>query len=102
MAPGCRAYLAEAIKKVVDIPVIASGRLGDPALAEEVIKERKADLVAMGRPLLADPELPNKAAEERLGDIRFERKGLLGSSKIKDQNLENLGLWLVLRLRFLG
>jgi len=70
MAPGCRVYLAEAIKKVVDIPVIASGRLGDPALAEEVIKEGKADLVAMGRPLLADPELPNKAAEERLNDIR--------------------------------
>ena len=70
MAPGCRVYLAEAIKKVVDIPVIASGKIGDPALAEEVIKEGKADLVAMGRPLLADPELPNKAAKERLDDIR--------------------------------
>ncbi len=70
MAPGCRVYLAEAIKKVVGIPVIASGRLGDPALAEEVIKEGKADLVAIGRPLLADPELPKKAAEGRLDDIR--------------------------------
>ena len=70
MAPGCRVYLAEAIKQVVDIPVIASGKLGDPVLAEEVINERKADLVALGRPLLADPELPNKVAEERLDDIR--------------------------------
>jgi len=70
MAPGCRVYLAEEIKKAVSIPVIASGRLGDPVLAEEVIKDRKADLVAIGRAMLADPELPNKAAEGRFDDIR--------------------------------
>jgi len=70
MAPGCRVYLAEAIKKAVGVPVIASGRLGDPVLAEEAIKNGKADLIAMGRSLLVDPELPRKAAEGRLDDIR--------------------------------
>lgn len=70
MAPGCRVYLAEAIKKAIGIPVIASGRLGDPVLAEKIIKEGKADLIAMGRALLADPELPRKAAEGNLDDIR--------------------------------
>jgi 2,4-dienoyl-CoA reductase-like NADH-dependent reductase (Old Yellow Enzyme family)/thioredoxin reductase len=70
MSPGCRVYLAEAIKKVVDVPVIASGRLGDSTLAEKVIKDGKADLVAMGRSLLVDPELPRKASEGRLDDIR--------------------------------
>jgi NADPH-dependent 2,4-dienoyl-CoA reductase/sulfur reductase-like enzyme len=70
MPPGCRIYLAEEIKKAVSIPVIASGRLGDPVLAEEAIGDGKADVVALGRPLLADPELPRKAYEGRLDDIR--------------------------------
>lgn len=70
MPSGCRVYLAEEIKKVVDIPVIASGKLGDPVLAEEVLKDDKADLVGIGRALLVDPELPKKASEGRLDDIR--------------------------------
>ncbi|HEY49516.1 MAG TPA: FAD-dependent oxidoreductase [Dehalococcoidia bacterium] len=70
MAPGCRVYLAEEIKKAVGIPVIASGKLGDPVMAEAVIRDGKADLVAIGRALLADPELPVKAVEGRLDDIR--------------------------------
>jgi len=61
---------AEAIKKVVNVPVIAVGKIGDPVLAERILEEGKADFVAMGRALLADPELPNKAREGRLEDIR--------------------------------
>jgi 2,4-dienoyl-CoA reductase-like NADH-dependent reductase (Old Yellow Enzyme family)/thioredoxin reductase len=60
---------AEAIKNVVSIPVIAVGRI-DPATAEMVIGEGRADLIAIGRALIADPELPNKAALGRLDDIR--------------------------------
>ena len=82
MAPGCRVYLAEEIKKVVSVPIIASGRLGDPLLAEQVLEDRRADLIAIGRSLLADPELPGKAAEGRLDDIRpciYCNEGCLGS-----------------------
>ena len=70
MEPGCRVYLAEEIRKAADVPVIASGKLSDPVLVEKVISEGKADLVAMGRGLLADPELPKKAFEDNLDDIR--------------------------------
>jgi len=68
---GAWVFLAEAIKKVVSVPVVAVGRINDPVLADLVIKEGKADLVAFGRGLLADPELPRKAAEGRLEDIRM-------------------------------
>jgi NADPH-dependent 2,4-dienoyl-CoA reductase/sulfur reductase-like enzyme len=61
--------LAEAIKRVVTVPVITVGKIGDPALAEEVLREGKADFVAMARALFADPELPRKAAEGRLDEI---------------------------------
>ena len=67
---GCLVYLAEMTKKVVKIPVITVGKLGDPELAERVLQEGKADFIALGRPLLADPEWPNKVREGRLEDIR--------------------------------
>jgi len=70
MPMGCNVPLAHEIKKVVKIPVIVAGKLGDPVLAEKVLKDGKADLIAMGRALLVDPELPKKADEGRLGDIR--------------------------------
>ncbi len=63
--------LAAAVKKVVKVPVIAVGRLGDPVLAERVLQEGKADFIALGRALLADPDLPNKAKEGRLQDINY-------------------------------
>lgn len=63
-------YLAAGIKEVVNIPVIASHRINDPVLADNIIKEGKADMVAMARPLIADPELPKKAKEGRIDEIR--------------------------------
>ena len=63
-------YLADEIKKVVKIPVIAAYRINNPILADSIIAQGKADLVGMGRALLADSELPNKAMEERFDDIR--------------------------------
>ncbi|MFA4836278.1 MAG: FAD-dependent oxidoreductase [Dehalococcoidia bacterium] len=68
---GAFVYLAEAIKEVVSIPVTTVGRINDPVLADRIIAEGKADLVAMGRALIADPELPNKAAEGRFDEIRM-------------------------------
>jgi len=67
---GAFVYVAEEIKKVVNIPVVAAYRINDPILADRIIAEGRADLIGMGRPLIADPELPNKAKEGRFDDIR--------------------------------
>jgi 2-enoate reductase len=67
---GCMVDMAALAKKVVKIPVIAVGRLEVPELAEKVIAEGKADMVALGRGLLADPYWPVKTAEGRVQDIR--------------------------------
>ncbi len=60
---------AEGIKRRVDIPVIAVGRI-EPDEADALIARDGADFVAMARKLLADPELPNKLADGRPEDIR--------------------------------
>jgi len=67
---GWRVYTAEAIKKVVNIPVISVGVIRNPEFAEAVIAEGKADFVAIGRGLIADPEWPKKAYEGRDEEIR--------------------------------
>jgi 2-enoate reductase len=67
--PGSWVELAQAVKKVVKIPVIAAGMLGYPELAERVLQEGKTDFIGLGRGLLADPEWPNKVKEGRLDDI---------------------------------
>lgn len=69
-APACQIPLAAAVKQVVTLPVIAHGKLGDPAVAARVVEDGKADFVALGRPLLADPEWAKKVKEERVDDIR--------------------------------
>lgn len=65
MPDAVNIHLAEGIKKVVDVPVIGVGKIGSPQIAEEVIVEKKADLVALGRALVADPFFPQKA---KVGD----------------------------------
>ncbi|MFQ5897280.1 MAG: FAD-dependent oxidoreductase [Candidatus Methylomirabilia bacterium] len=67
---GVFLHLARAIKAVVDVPVIAVGRLHDPGLAERVVAEGQADMVALGRQLIADPAWPRKAREGCLDEIR--------------------------------
>ena len=62
--------LAEWVKGFIDAPTIVFGRINDPLLAERILQENRADLIAMGRPLIADPELPIKAQTGRLDDIR--------------------------------
>ncbi len=71
LPPAYQLYAVEQVKEVVkNIPIIAVGRINDPLLAESILAEGKADMIAMARPLVADPELPNKAREGRLDDIR--------------------------------
>jgi 2,4-dienoyl-CoA reductase-like NADH-dependent reductase (Old Yellow Enzyme family) len=52
------------VKKAIDIPVIAVGRLGDPALATETVASGKADFIALGRTLVADPQWVAKLRRE--------------------------------------
>ena len=66
---GAFAHLSQKVKEYVRIPVIASNRINDPFIAEKILAEGKADLIGMGRALMADPELPNKAMEERTDEI---------------------------------
>jgi 2,4-dienoyl-CoA reductase-like NADH-dependent reductase (Old Yellow Enzyme family) len=63
-------HLARAIKARVAVPVIAVGRLHDPARVERLLAEGQADLVALGRQLIADPAWPRKVREGRLDEIR--------------------------------
>lgn len=68
--PAHYAYLAEEIKKLVKVPVIASNRINTPDLAERLIAEGRVDMVTMARALIADPELPRKAQAGRADEIR--------------------------------
>ena len=63
-------YLAYEIKKTIGIPVAACIRIKNPILADKIIGDGRADMVSMGRALIADPELPRKAFEGRISEIR--------------------------------
>ncbi|MFH1123888.1 MAG: FAD-dependent oxidoreductase [Pseudomonadota bacterium] len=71
MEKACLADSAGEIKKAFHIPVMAVGRINDPLVAEDIVARGKADLVGIGRGLLADPEMPNKAKQGQLDDIRI-------------------------------
>ena len=66
---GWRVPYAEAIKQVVKVPVIAVGAR-EPEFAEDVLREGKADFIAIARGLLADPKWLQNTAEGRVEDIR--------------------------------
>ena len=70
MEEGLYLPFSEMVKKIVNVPVLVSGRLGNPDLACKAVKEGKTDIVVLGRPLLADPNLPNKVKKEEIEDIR--------------------------------
>ncbi len=63
-------YLAEEVKKVVDVPVIGVGRINDPKLVKQVIETGRVDMISLARQSLADPELPKKMLEDRPEDVR--------------------------------
>lgn len=70
MERACLADAAAEIKKALDIPVMAVGRINDPVIANEILKTGQADLVCMARGLIADPEMPKKAKAGQFADIR--------------------------------
>jgi 2,4-dienoyl-CoA reductase-like NADH-dependent reductase (Old Yellow Enzyme family)/thioredoxin reductase len=70
VSPGSLVPYAAAIKAAVRVPVVAVARLHDPLLAEQILADGKADLIAVGRGLIADPDWAAKAADGRLDEIR--------------------------------
>jgi 2,4-dienoyl-CoA reductase-like NADH-dependent reductase (Old Yellow Enzyme family)/thioredoxin reductase len=71
MDKACLSDSAAEVRRALHIPVMTVGRINDPLVAESVIREGAADLVCMGRGLLADPEMPKKAKQGNLDDIRI-------------------------------
>lgn len=67
---GCYLPLAEKLKKVVKVPVIVAGRMEIPELAERAIEEGRADMVALGRGLLAEPYWVKKIEKDEPEHIR--------------------------------
>jgi len=67
---ACNVHISEAMKKeVTTIPIGVAGKILHPELAEQVLREGKADYIDMGRAFIADPHFPQKAMEGRLEDI---------------------------------
>lgn len=68
---GCMTDMAAYAKEVVkSIPIITVGRMEIPELAAQIIQEGKADIVALGRGLLAEPYWPKKIQENQIDHIR--------------------------------
>jgi 2,4-dienoyl-CoA reductase-like NADH-dependent reductase (Old Yellow Enzyme family) len=66
---GCFADLAGTIRAGARVPVIAVGKIGTREVADSILREGKADLVALGRSLIADPDWPRKLAEGRDDEV---------------------------------
>ena len=61
---------AAAVKRAVNVPVIAVGRLDDPELAAKVLADGDADLIILGRALIAEPDWPVLVQEGRFNELR--------------------------------
>jgi 2,4-dienoyl-CoA reductase-like NADH-dependent reductase (Old Yellow Enzyme family)/thioredoxin reductase len=69
--PAFNAATSAAVRAAVDVPVIVTGRITDPSIAEGLLADGAADMVGMVRALIADPDLPNKVRFGRAGEVRM-------------------------------
>lgn len=67
---GWRKYMAAAVKKAVNIPVIAANLIRSPGQAEAQLQEGTQDMISLGRPHIADPHWANKVYEGREEDVK--------------------------------
>lgn len=67
---GFTVYCAEEIKKLISVPVSCVGRIVTPEAAEAIVASGKADIVGLGRSLLADPDFAKKCAEGTTACVR--------------------------------
>ena len=79
---GYQVPYAEAIKKAVDIPVIAGGLISSPEMAEEILKNNRADLIFLGRQLLREPYWPLRAASELKVELEYPHQYERGRYRI--------------------
>ncbi len=71
---GLNVYIAAGIREWIrqhgfQTPIVTTGKISDPAFAERILAEGKADLIGMARPLLADPDWPKKVAAGRADTV---------------------------------
>ena len=71
VAPGCDVHLSASVKQAVQVPVLVAGRIKDPAMADSIVAQGQADLVAMTRATICDPDMPRKARAGRRDEIRW-------------------------------
>ena len=67
---GWRSFMAKAVKEKFNKVVMTTGNIRDPKVAEEILEKGDADLIGMGRGLIAEPEWGNKVREGREEDLR--------------------------------
>lgn len=79
---GCIVHLAEAIKKVVDVPVVTAGRINNPRLAEKILSKDQADIISIGRGAFADPGFAKKALSGNHKNIRQCTACYIGCARI--------------------
>lgn len=67
---GWRSYMAKAVRDKFGKPTIAIGNIRDPKIADDILARGDADIIGMGRGLIADPNWCNKAKYGDVADIR--------------------------------
>lgn len=95
--PAANLYIAAGIKAFlmqhgVKTPVVATGKINTPELAESILNEGKADLIGMARPLLADPDWPRKVQAGRFD--RVIRCCYANVCKAKDERFQTVTCFL--------
>jgi 2,4-dienoyl-CoA reductase-like NADH-dependent reductase (Old Yellow Enzyme family) len=94
---GANLYMAEGVKAYlrahgVKTPVLATGKIGTPELAERVLREGHADLIGIARPILADPMWPKKTREGRFDKVI--RCCYANVCKAKDEHFQTVSCFL--------
>ena len=84
---GCFVELAEAVKPLVKIPVATIGRIKNVVMANDLVAAGKADIICMGRAMIADSEIVSKA---RRGDLREIRPCLADCRGCIDQEMRSI------------
>ena len=67
---GWRSYMAKAVKEAFAKPVITTGNIRDPKVAQDILERGDADLIGMGRQMIADPNWTNKVHYGKEDTIR--------------------------------
>ncbi|MCC5451703.1 NADPH-dependent 2,4-dienoyl-CoA reductase [Rheinheimera sp. UJ51] len=62
-------WITERVRQQLNVPVIATNRINDPGVAEDILVKGQADLICMARPFLADADFVNKAAADQADEI---------------------------------